>query len=105
MPQILITPAAENDLINIWLYIARNNPDAADRTYHAAQETFETLVDMPTMGTLNWTNLPPLIGLRFFPIKRLHNYVVYYRETKEGIEIVRVLHSRMDKNRRLEQDT
>lgn len=32
MPKILITPAAENDLINIWVYIARDNPEAADRT-------------------------------------------------------------------------
>jgi plasmid stabilization system protein ParE len=32
MPKILITPAAEDDLINIWIYIARDNPEAADRT-------------------------------------------------------------------------
>lgn len=101
MPQILITPAAESDLINIWLYIARDNPDAADRTYQAAQDTFEKLADMPTIGTLYRTRHPQLKGLRFFPVKRFYNYIVYYREIKDGIEIVRVLHSRMDKNLRL----
>ena len=101
MPQILITPAAESDLINIWLYIARDNPDAADRICQAAQVTFETLADMPTIGALYWTSHPQLKGLRFFPIKRFNNYIVYYREIKDGIEIVRVLHSRMDKNLRL----
>lgn len=31
MSKILITPAAEDDLINLWVYIARDNPSAADR--------------------------------------------------------------------------
>ena len=30
------------------------------------------------------------------------NYVVYYREIDNGIEIVRVLHAHMEKERRLE---
>lgn len=103
MPQILITPAAESDIINIWLYIARDNPGAADRTYQAAEDTFKMLADMPTIGTLYWTSHPQLKGLRFFPIKRFNNYIVYYKEIKDGIEIIRVLHSRMDKKLRLKQ--
>jgi len=35
MSEILITPAAENDLVSIWAYIARDNRDAADRVYAA----------------------------------------------------------------------
>jgi len=104
MSKILITPAAEDDLINIWLYIARNNPEAADRAYQAAQTTFETLADMPDIGTAYWTKRPRLKGLRFFPINQFHNYVIYYLEITDGIEIVRVLHARMEKNRRLESN-
>ena len=102
MPKILITPAAEDDLINIWIYIARDNPEAADRTYQAAEKTFETLAAMPEIGTVYWTKRAKLKGLRFFPIKQFHNYLIYYREIIDGIEIVRVLHAHMEKNRRLE---
>lgn len=101
MPKILITPAAENDLVNIWVYIARDNPVAADRTYQAAEKTFEAIAAMPGIGTAYWTARTKLQGLRFFPVKNFQNYVIYYREISEGIEIVRVLHARMDKARRL----
>jgi len=48
----LITPAAENDLINLWVYIARDSSAAADRVYQAAEKTFETLAAMSGIGTL-----------------------------------------------------
>lgn len=101
MPKILITPAAEADLINIWGYIARDNVEAADRTYQAAEKTFEAIAAMPGIGTAYWTSRAKLKGLRFFPVKQFHNYIIYYREITQGVEIVRVLHARMEKNRRL----
>ena len=95
MPNISITPAAEDDLINIWIYIARDNPKAADRTFQAAEETFGLLTEMPSIGVSYWTTHPKLKGLKFFPVKNSSNYIVYSRELTEGIEIVRVLHARM----------
>ena len=102
MPNIFITPAAENDLVNIWVYIARDNPKAADRTFQAAEETFGLLAEMPSIGVSYWTTHPKLKGLKFFPVKKFSNYIVYYRELSEGIEIVRVLHARMKKSLWLE---
>lgn len=104
MPKILITPAAEDDLINLWVYIARDNPTAADRVYRAAQATFETLVTSPNIGTPYQPKRTSLKGIRFFPINQFRNYVIYYREITEGIEIIRVLHAHMEKHRRLEPD-
>ena len=104
MASILITPAAENDLINIWLYIARENQDAADRVYEAAERTFESLVAAPRMGTLYQANRPRLKGIRFFPVSNFRNYIIYYREHTQGIEITRVLHAHMDKKKRLESE-
>ncbi|MBV5326154.1 MAG: type II toxin-antitoxin system RelE/ParE family toxin, partial [Chlorobium sp.] len=63
MPRILITPAAEEDLINLWVYIAHDNPAAAERVYQAAQTTFETLVAMPTIGTLYHPKRTKLVGI------------------------------------------
>lgn len=98
MPAILITPAAETDVINLWVYIARDDPAAADRVHQAAEPTFAVLASMPGIGTIYQPKRAKLRGLRFFPIKQLPNYIIYYRETTEGIEIVRVLHSHMEKH-------
>ena len=104
MPNILITPAAEADLINLWVYIARDNPEAADRVYQAAEETFETLASMSGIGTPYQSKRARLRGLRFFPITQFPNYVIYYREYVDGIEIIRILHGHMDKGRLLESE-
>lgn len=104
MVAIVITPAAEKDLINIWLYIARDNQDAADRVYQAAEKTFETLAATPRMDTLYQCKRVQLEGMRIFPVSKFQNYVIYYREQPKGIEIVRVLHAHMDKRKRFEPE-
>ena len=102
MTAILITPAAENDLVNIWLYIARDNSEAADRVYQAAESTFEALVATPRMGTVYRSKRAQLKDVRFLPISKFQSYVIYYREQPQGIEIIRVLHAHMDKQLRLD---
>jgi len=99
---LLITPAAEEDLINIWLYIARDNETAANQVYRAAENTFKLLADSPGMGTPYHPRRSRLKGIRFFPINKFHNYIIYYREQSTGIEIIRVLHGHMLKYTRLE---
>lgn len=101
MPNIQITPAAEDDLINLWVYIARDNREAADRVYQAAEQTFSTLASMPSIGTLYPPKRARLEGIRFFPIKQFRNYIIYYRATTDGIEIIRILHAHMDRHKRL----
>jgi toxin ParE1/3/4 len=102
MPNILITPAAENDLINLWIYIARNNRAAADKVYETVEQTFVTLASMPNIGTLYQPRRARLEGIRFFPVKQFRSYIIYYRATTDGIEIIRVLHAHMERHKRLE---
>ena len=104
MSAILITPAAEEDLINIWLYIAHDNEAAANHVYDAAENTFKLLADSPRMGTSYRPRRSRLKGIRFFPINKFHNYIIYYRERSDGIEIIRVLHAHMLKHTRLESE-
>lgn len=103
MLSLFITPAAEDDLIAIWLYIARDNPTAADQVYEEAQKTMQNLVEMPCMGTSYRPRREKLKGVRFCPIGKFKKYIVYYRQQSQGIEIIRVLHARMDKAKWLEQ--
>ena len=104
MPSVLITPAAEEDLINIWIYIARDNEEAADRVYEAAENTFELLADSPGIGTPYHPRRTQLKGVRFFPVNKFHSYLIYYREKQEGIEVIRILHSHMQKHTRVEPE-
>ena len=102
MAGIIVTPAAENDLTDIWLFIAEDNPQAADRVFEAAQITFDSLLEQPKIGKIFESKRKKLKGIRFFPIGKYPKYIVYYREIRNGIEVVRILHSRMLREGRLE---
>lgn len=102
MASINVTPAAETDLADIWLCIAGDNPQAADRVFDAAKATFDSLLEQPEIGTIFESKRKKLKGFRFFPINQYPKYIIYYREASDGIEVVRVLHSRMLKESRLE---
>ena len=86
MPLSLKTEQARRDLLEIWVYIAENSFDAADRLLETIDETCQRLADMPGMG-LRRDELAP--GLRSFPAGK---YLIFYRPVENGIEIIRVLH-------------
>ena len=47
----VLTPRAEQDLDEIWEYIAADKIDAADRVLDKIAETFEHLAQTPASGT------------------------------------------------------
>ncbi|MEP0924824.1 type II toxin-antitoxin system RelE/ParE family toxin [Leptolyngbya sp. ST-U4] len=83
-------PLAELDLLDIWDYIADDSLDRADEFLDRIEGKLETLALNPGMGRRREELLP---GLRSFPIA---NYVVFYREIKDGIDVIRVLHGSRD---------
>ena len=85
-PRIVLTPRAQEDLIEIWSHIAADNPAAADQMLGAIGVKLDMLAASPRLGPAR----PDIAeGLRLFPIKR---YVVLYRALPDGIEVVRVVH-------------
>src|SRR5713226_8246174 len=56
----------------------------------------ERLLAMSGMGSLYESDEPELAGVRFFPVTRFRNYLVFYRPTTTGIEVLRVLHGARD---------
>lgn len=46
------TAQAEEDLIEIWICLAQENPGAADRVLNDIEGQFHALVDNPLMGRL-----------------------------------------------------
>ena len=50
MPSLIISPEAEQDLLDIWLYIAADNPDAADRLLEEIDRKCFLLAGNPLLG-------------------------------------------------------
>lgn len=87
---------AEKDIEEIMRYISQDNPEVAATFHGAVESTCELLVTMPEMGSPRTFNNPELEGLRMWPMKKFEKYLIFYRSTPEGIEIVRVLHGARD---------
>ncbi len=88
--------AARRDLIECAAHIYRDRPDAARRFLAAAADAVEKLADMPGMGALREVTNPRLAGLRSWPITGFENYLIFYRPTRRGIRVLRVLHGARD---------
>jgi toxin ParE1/3/4 len=86
MPRILRTPAAEADLWEILLFIARDSEEAAFRLIDSIDERFDLLARFPGAGPAR----PEISeGLRSFPVG---NHLILYKPIDDGIEVMRVVH-------------
>ena len=90
MSEYRVSDAARSDLDEIWLYIAQDNPDAAERFVRSLVSRFPMLAGMPKMGRPREELAPRLHSFA------LGNYVIFYRPMDNGIEVVRVLHGTRD---------
>lgn len=90
MARIIRAPAAQSDAVEIWSYIAEDDPDAADRLLNRIDRMFHTIATQPQLGK----SVEELASnLRFVPIG---NYLIFYRPAKDAVEIVRLLHGARD---------
>ena len=85
-PRLRRTARAEDDLIEIWAYIARDNPPAADRLLDLLDEKSRMLAQDPKLGAARDDIAK---GVRHFPVG---NYLILYRDIDDGVEIVRYVH-------------
>jgi len=85
LARLIRTAAAEDDLVDIWLYIATDSPGAADRLLDRIDEACHLLASAPASAP-GAEDLAPT--LRHFVVGR---YLVLYREITGSAEIVRVV--------------
>ena len=91
MPQAIILPSAESDLIGIWEYIAQDSSENADRfVSRVYQICHETLAFNPQIGRSR-EELSEEIRSSV-----VDEYVIFYRPIADGVMVVRVLHGRRD---------
>jgi len=90
MSILLKRPLAELDLLDIWDYIADDSPDRADDFFDRIESKLLTLAQNSGLGRKRPDLLP---DLRSFPIG---NYVVFYQQIEDGIDVIRLLHGSRD---------
>lgn len=83
--RLILADQAQEDLVDIWLYIASDSPQAADHFVAFLHEKCASLCDSPEIGRERDELIP---GLRSLPVKK---YTIFYRITPATLEIVRVL--------------
>ncbi|WP_270956536.1 type II toxin-antitoxin system RelE/ParE family toxin [Burkholderia pseudomallei] len=93
--QLRLTPLAESDLEDIWHYTFTHwSLEQANRYHRDLVTTMEALARGDKMGracTVRDGYLRYAVG----------SHVVFYRETDHTLDVIRVLHQRMDVERHL----
>ncbi len=90
MIQLRIADRAQEDLLDIWLYAARDRLRAADQLLKRLETSFGRLLGHPKIGRrrpeLGSEIRSPAVG----------SNVIFYRATPAAVEIIRVLHGSRD---------
>jgi toxin ParE1/3/4 len=82
---------ADEDLVGIADFIARDKPEAARRWIQRIREACETLAMRPEMGELRRGF--GVSGCRSFSVG---SYVLFFRPTSDGIEVAPIVHGSRD---------
>jgi toxin ParE1/3/4 len=88
--KVAFAPAAQDDLLEIAVYIAQGNPTRALSFVDELEAKCYKLGGTPGIGVAR----PELAeGLRVLPYRR---YLIFYREHEHVLRIERILHSARD---------
>jgi len=101
---VLKKPRAEQDLLDIFEYIGERNLGAAERFLDTVESALILLSQLPLMGKSWKSSSPRLANIRFWPVPKFKNYLIFYRPIKNGIEVLHVLYGRRDLSTFLETE-
>ena len=103
MTAYALTPLAEEDVFEIWSFIANDNEEIADRVEQAIYDACAFVADAPMRGhsRSDLTNR----SLRFWTLTRYPNpnYTVVYRPETLPLQVVAVLHGKRNLRRILKK--
>jgi toxin ParE1/3/4 len=96
MSRFVLTPRVQADLEDIWSYSAQRwNVEQAEAYIRVVQRGVNLVADDPRRGRCRDDVRP---GYRSYGVG---SHVLYYREGRGEISIVRILHARMDPTRHM----
>ncbi len=90
MKKLDISNLAQEDLLQLYTFMAENNVEAAVRLMRTFQQKFELLAQFPEIGK-ECNEI--VIGWRSFPVGK---YIVFYQVSGDVLEIARVHHGSSD---------
>ena len=90
-PRFILSPEAVADLDEIWLFIAKDNMDAADRNEEELRAAMVLLARQPNVG-----HVRPDLTEKSVKFWRVGSYLIVYSPDRHPLEIVRVLHGFRD---------
>jgi toxin ParE1/3/4 len=96
---IVITPKASADVDEHFAYLAAENLQVALLFFDSVRQTFAQIARMPGIGSSYPVENPRFQGLRKWSVKGFKQYLIFYLEHDESIEIVRVIHAKRDLER------
>ena len=97
MANYILTNKAVDDLSEIWDYTYDHwSEKQADKYYNMLLEYCKELADEPSLGK-NYTD----VDADIFGFKASHHIIFYKKLKEDQIQIVRILHNRMDLKSRL----
>ena len=96
MAEFSLRPKALTDLDEIWDYTVETwGEEQAERYLRSINESFRKIADNPSLGR-------SCEGIREGYRKRgVGRHVIFYRTIDGGVDVVRILHERMDVGRHL----
>jgi toxin ParE1/3/4 len=99
MKSVVFNPVAVGDLDEIVSFIAADDPGAANRVRDAVLNTAGMLGLHPNLGCRPSFSASRFKGIRFLPTRRFQNYLIFYLEHENDVEVLRVLHAARDVGR------
>jgi toxin ParE1/3/4 len=98
--KVKYTPAAVDDMDEIFSFISQDNVSAAESLLEKLDRQIANLADFPNMGSVLSDEEYTLVqrGYRFIVV---HPYLVFYRIIDHAVVIHRILHGRRDYLREL----
>ena len=97
---------ASDDLVRQFRYylLAADVPEIAVRFREAARRTIQSLREHPLVGPRYSSSNPQLHNLRSWPVAGFEAIRIYYLVDEDVIHIIRILHSKRDVKRILENE-
>lgn len=92
MKAVVFNPVAVSDLEELTSHIAQDNPVAAEDVRQDILDTADRLGEHPGLGIRPRFSAKRFAGIRFIPAHRYPTYLLFYRDSADELEVLRVLH-------------
>lgn len=106
MQKVSFRPLSRKDIREIAAYpLVEASEAVAVRFEEAVQDLARTLGGMPGIGVPCSFRNPELHGIRRLTVTGFENWLLFYRDSEDRIDVIRVLHGARDIAAIFEEDT